>query len=551
MMRPRTSRAAELYRSASIRRSTLTKVSHVNRSLAVATFVVCTQAIAPLPHAEGARVVLSYERVRQDTSHIILAEITQSAPKTLSPERQGLPRRQGYAISLRVHEVLRGTLAARRIVIPFSPKGYSRVWEFDAKPKVGMKALVYLSSGRGTEWKDYGLPGTFVPLDTFQDPRVATVRRTLRFWRIEDPLKRRKALESGCFDDDMGFRGYCIYMLRQEVRRDDAVAEGKTRAFLWEVFNDRRTSVEHVMQCDNFFWNEYRALGWRTFEPRYAIVAKAVRRHLSAKGEIHHNIFDSAVAGLCRFPRHRKDVLSLLLQIIHGRKEIYKFGTTIRIGWLYEIGPTDREGGRFNAELLAQLHKCLSSDNASVADGAACALGGICERAAQHGLLSDELSRVLAKAAKETHNSQVKGRLSASMRRATKAAEATRRVDPEKGPPLIQGPWDKYDGKRIRLVGGVSWERTKEYGVAVEVNSRLVWLEGVRSWRSERPAGKKVLLTGILGAVDDKPVFRYKRGAPFGVGLPVPEPLDPEKFRRRYVFRNATWEFLEKKPTNR
>ena len=527
----------------------MTKVYHVHRSLAVITLVVCIQTIALLPHAEGARMVLSSERIWQETSPIILAEITRTAPKTLSPERRGLPRRQGYAISLRVHEVLRGTLAARRLEIPFSSKGYSRVWESDAKPKVGMKVLVYLRSGRGAEWKDYGMPGTFVPLDTFQDPRVATVRKTIRFWRIEDPLKKRRALESGCFDDDMGFRRYCISVLEGKARRDDAAAR-KASAFLWEVFNDRRTSVEHVMQCDNFFWNEYRALGWYTFEPRYAIVANAVRRHMSEKGEIHHNVFDLAVTGLCSYPRHRKDVLSLLLQIVHGKKEIYKFGIATRIGWLYEIGATDREAKRFNAEVLSQLRKCLSSDNASVAVGAASALGGICERAAQHGLLSDKLRRVLAKAAKETQNSQVKGCLSASLRRASKAAEATKRVDPEKGPPLIQGQWDKYDGKRIRLVGSVSWERTKEYGVAVEVNSQLVWLEGVSSWRSERPAGKKVLLTGVLGAVDDKPVFRYKRGDPFGVGLPVPEPFDPDKLRRRYVLRNATWEFLDKKPTS-
>lgn len=523
---------------------------HVHRSLAIATLVVCAQSIALLPHAEGARVVLSSERIRQDTTPIVLAEIAQSTPKTLPPERQGLPRRQGYAISLRVHEVLRGTLAARRIEIPFSSKGYSRVWEFDAKPKAGMKALVYLSSGRGTEWKDYGVPGTIVPLNTFQDARVATVRKTLRFWRIGDPLKQRRALESGCFDDDMGFRSYCISVLVREARGEYAVAR-KTRSFLWEVFNDPRTSVEHVMQCDNFFWNEYRALGWRTFEPRYAIIANAVRRHMSEKGEIHHNIFDGAVIELCRYPRHRKDVLSLLLQVAHGRKEIYKFGAAMRLGWLYDIGPTDREVKAFNAELLSQLHKCLSSDNASVADGAACALGSICERAAQHGLLSAKLRRILEKAAKRGHISQVKARLNAALRNATKAAETTKRVDPKGAPPLVQGQWDKYDGKRIRLVGSVSWERTKDNGVAVEINSQLVWLEGVGSWHSERPAGKKVLLTGVLGAVDDKPVFRYKRGAPFGVGLPVPEPLDPAKLRRRYVLRNAKWEFLEDKPTNR
>lgn len=529
----------------------MTKVHRVHRSLAVITLVGCIATIALLPHAEGARMDLSPERIRQDTSPIILAEITRTAPKTLPPERQGLPQRQGYAISLRVHEVLRGTLAARRVEIPFSSKGYSGVWESDAKPKVGMKVLVYLRSGRGAEWQDYGMPGTFVPLDTFQDPRVATVRRTIRFWRIEDPLKKRKALESGCFDDDMGFRGYCIGVLAGKARRDDDAAARKASAFLWEVFNDRRTSVEHVVQCDNFFWNEYRALGWYTFEPRYAIVANAVRRHMSQKREIDRNVFAWAVRRLCAYPRHRKDVLSLLLQIVHGKKDIYKFGTALWIGSLYEIGATDRETKRFNAELLSQLRKCLSSDNASVADGAACALGRICERAARHGLLSDKLRRVVTEAAKKTRNSQVKSRLSSSLGRALKVAKATKRVDLEKGPPLIQGQWDKYDGKRIRLVGSVAWERTKEYGVAVEVNSQLVWLEGVSIWRSGRPPRKKVLVTGVLVAVDDKPVFRYKRGDPFGVGLPVPKPFDPAKLRRRYVLRNATWEFLAKKPTNR
>ena len=529
----------------------MTTIHHVHRSLVFTTLLVWVQAVALLPRAKGARIILQLSGIRQDTSPIVLAEITQSTPKTLPPRRQGRLPRQGHAISLRIHEVLRGTLAARQINIPFSSRGYSGVWEGDVEPEVGLKALVYLSSGQGAEWKDYGRPGTFVALDTFQDPRVATVREIIRFWRMEGTAEQRRALEAGCFDDDMGFRHYCIRMLRQGIRRDDAEEEGKVRAFLWEVFTDPRTSVEHVMQCDNFFRHEYRTLDWRTFEPRYSIIAQAVRRHMSAEGEIHHNIFGSAVDQLRHFPGHRNGALSLHQQIVRASKEIYKFGTTIGIGRLYDIAPDDPDTKRFNAKLLAHLHQYLSSDNGSVADGAACALGEICRRAAQHGLLSEELRGVLERAAKGPYSAQVKGRLGAGLSRAVETAKATKRVDPEGAPPLVHGGWERYDGRRVRLVGSVAWERTEAYGVAVEINSQLVWLEGVKSWPSERRGGTKVLVTGTLGMVADKPVFRCKRGAPFGVGLPVPEPVDLDKLRRRYVLRGATWEFLAQKPAVR
>jgi hypothetical protein len=71
-------------------------------------------------------------------------------------------------------------------------------------------------------------------------------------------------------------------------------------------------------------------------------------------------------------------------------------------------------------------------------------------------------------------------------------------------------------------------------------------LPGKKSWEFDRAGGKTVLLTGVLQAAADLPVFRYEPGAAFGEGLPVPEPYDLDASRRRYLLKDMVYQLLPK-----
>lgn len=495
--------------------------------------------------ASAARVVLLPETVRKGGAPIVLGEIARVKPVE-KPARSKWERAQeGYAITLAMHEVLRGPLDAREIEIPFSSKGYACVWEFDSKPEPGMKILVYLASGERTQWQDYGLPGSIVRLKTFDDPVVKTQRRILAFWAIPAVEEQEKALKEGCFDADLGFRLYCVRVLTDGNLRGSAGAR-RTDSFLWEVFNDPRTDIETLMACDNYFWDRFRAFGWYTFEPRYRPWYAAIERHVKEEGEIHHSSFDYAVTAVCCFPGHREEVLRLLLPIIGGRKEIYKFGTTQRIGVLYEITPATVEAKQFNDRILQTLRELLSSKDPSVADGAACALGQVCVGAAKVGLSAEPARRLMSQESQKDHGQQVNSRLRAYLREAEAVSAKTKPVPLDAAPPLVLADWAAHVGERVRVVGQATYERTPEWGAAAGAGDGLLWVEGVARWPFDFPHDKTLLVTGVLSQAHDVPVFRYVKGQAFGDGLPVPEPYDLKEASRRFVLREATWELIGK-----
>jgi len=495
--------------------------------------------------ASAARIVLLPERVREDGAPILLGEIARAEAVQRPAGAKGERPREGYAITIAVHEVLRGPLDAKEIEIRFSSKGYARVWESDDKPEPGMKVLVYLASGEGPQWQDYGLPGSIVRLKTFDDSVVKTQRRILRFWSIPTAEEQEKALKEGCFDADLGFRLYCVRVLCDRAFPPKAGAR-ETDSFLWEVFNDPRADLETLIACDNHFWNRFRSLGWYTFEPRYRPWLAAIERHMKEEGVIHHNSFDYAVTAVCCFSTHREEVLRLLLAIIGGRKEIYKFGTTQRIGLLYEIAPATAEAKQFNERILEKLRELLSAKDVTVADGAACALGQICVGSSKLGFPYESVHVLVGEEAKKGHDPHVKNRLQAYVREAEAAAIRTKRVRRDAAPPLALANWAAHVGERVRVVGQASYERTPEWGAAVKAGDGRLWVEGVERWPFDFPVGHVLLLTGVLSQAHDVPVFRYVKGQPFGDGLPVPEPFDLKDASRRFVLREATWELIAK-----
>jgi len=487
-------------------------------------------------------MVLTPEAIRDRDSPIVLAEVLRAIPKTLPPRKEGAPEQKGFAITLKIHEVLRGNLEAEKIEIPFSAAGYARVWEFKAKPEPGMNVLAYLASGEGNKWHDYGVAGSVVPLNGLDDPEVKTIRKILHFWAIPDSEKQQESLRSGCSDDEPGFRNYCLGVLMKNARQNKGEAK-EVRSFLWELFNDSRTPVETVMRCDNFFWNTYRALGWNSTEPRYHILTAAAERYLTEGESARYNSFNHLLTALCRYPQHREETLALLLRTLRSDRDTSKTAAASRIGWLFEQVPATHLEEEFNIKVLTELHRLIASEDDSVAQGAAYGLVHIRDMASVRGLHSDQLQPVLEREAERTNHDHVKRLLNGALRKAAKSESSISDDDRQK---LVGSNWQTLVGKKITVVGKATYEKTAEFGVAAEVDGRLLWLPDISSWPGRRPPKEPVLLSGTLTQVFDKAVFRYVEGQPFGEGLPTPEPFSLRNASRRFVLVDSKREILSK-----
>ena len=96
------------------------------------------------------------------------------------------------------------------------------------------------------------------------------------------------------------------------------------------------------------------------------------------------------------------------------------------------------------------------------------------------------------------------------------------------------------------MVGKVSWECTPDFGTALQVNGRLVWLPDMAKWPFDSSLQSYVLANGTPAQAEDIPVFRYEKGKPFGRGLPLPEPYELKEMSRRFLLRDAKWELIGK-----
>jgi hypothetical protein len=91
-------------------------------------------------------------------------------------------------------------------------------------------------------------------------------------------------------------------------------------------------------------------------------------------------------------------------------------------------------------------------------------------------------------------------------------------------------------GSRVELQGVA---RNWKLGAAVDE----LWIDGLQSWPPDC-LGKKILVSGTLIRRDDYPVFRRLSEESPKAGIPVPEGVDLERARRRYLITEARWSKL-------
>lgn len=508
-----------------------------------AIFAAILAGLCSPPSANAGRMGLTYEEIERTKGPIVLAEVTEaqevSRPNPHAPDKKD----PGYAITLSVHEVLRGDLPARTIQIPFSSKGYAYVWEFDDRPKKGMKVLVFLKDGQGDQWNDFGLPDTIRPVTAFDEASVKTLRRILEFWAIQPANKREKALRDGCLGEDLGFRQYGAGVLQQRALRPGPEAP-EVLSFLWEIYTDPRLDIATWWCCENAFANTFRSMGWQTYEPRYAILRSLVAKTWADTNQTAYR-GGGVLRPLLAYEKHRGETLTLLATIAEGPREDVASGAAIYISELYEFFPADDAEKALNAKVLAAIAKLMGKPNSVSASSAAMGLARLVRDSVKMGLEGKDLAEFIKDAGAKEYPKPVMNWLISS-RQALAAASQPRPAADTEGLPVVRHSLAAYVGKTVRLVGPPSWERTKEYGTAMEVGHCLVWLPNVRQWPFSHPnPDQRIQATGDLVQVEDIPVFRYEKGKPFGHGLPVPEPYSLKDMSRRLVLQNAKWEFLK------
>jgi hypothetical protein len=307
---------------------------------------------------------------------------------------------------------------------------------------------------------------------------------------------------------------------------------------LWQFFSaPMGVPFETIGTCEGIFWNTYRGAGWEAHPARPEILGRAIRSALLERRENQHNAFDGMLVALCQYPEHDRANYKLLLKVLDGAIDIYKFGTAQRLSMLYHPHATDKEVQKLNREIFEKLVALLADENQSVSDGAGIALGNIGIEYARVGEVPGELSAVLKGEGLARVDQQAKVRMSVALRDIAKLA-------PPKIPPdvrVLAHPWDDHIGKKI-VTHAMCCYRDGTHGASVEVRNRRIYIDGLDAWPDSVAGKEAVLITGTLTKAADFEVFRYREGKPFEGGLPVPEPHSLDKARERYVLKDATWQ---------
>jgi hypothetical protein len=490
------------------------------------------------------RPLLHFGTIKSDNLTVVLATIREvrvtSPPRLLNSKREHPPT---FSFRLNIAEVIRpGNLAdgVRQVSIARSVSGYATNWEFDAQPENGMKVLAHLKKTAAGEWELYPFPGGVVILKDFDDDHVRLTRKVVKFLEIARADEQLTQLLAGCRDQEPQFQAYCIHTL---WRSDDLGTGTDLSAVLtpeialshiWEVYTaPTGTSFEAVQTCESVFGNTFRGAGWESYLPRYPIL----RQVLHQRREIHHNLLDHMVMAVCRYPEHARENYELLLEILDGPIEIYKFGAAQRFSLIYQPHTTDAQMQKLNSEILRRLAENLTHKNNSIADGAAIAIGYIAESYAKTGPVPEYIARLLNRVT----DVQVAGNVRARLEHGQREAQSVKRPRLPADVQPLSFPWENLLGKKI-FASARTVFRDGEHGTSVEVSGRRLWIEGLDAWPNAIRGGSEILITGTLTKRDDLKAFRYEPGKPFGMGLPVPENYSLESARQRYVLIDASWQ---------
>jgi hypothetical protein len=341
---------------------------------------------------------------------ILTATVDDFRPQT--DEKKIAETKAKFVVRLKIHEVLRGDPPGDNMFV-------SVPWGHGSKAVVGSKVLAVMGK------YEIGWRIEFMPrLEHFDDSVVVRFRNIVSLWATEDGPSRLGLLKEGLRDSDPQYRLFCIRAVADVfgggysgvdvkgiISRDDAFA------LLWQTFVDPQSPLECVQEAGNFLKTYCpERLERRAADRHHALVA-AIRRHLASKREIHHNTFDYAVIQMSLFSDYARENYEVLNEILDGSVQIYKSGTAIRFGLIYQPNPTDLKTEKLNKEVWTQLMKMLTHENSGIAAGAAHAFGTIATNYAQKGSVPDYVMEILRAENVEGISDDVRFRLNLELKK--------------------------------------------------------------------------------------------------------------------------------------
>jgi hypothetical protein len=491
-----------------------------------------------------------------------------------------------YAFRLKIAEVLRGKPeeVGKEVPIDHCGIGYGDQWE-GGEMANGMRVIAFLCRREDRTWelmrsceviKVLGMPGD--PEQPRARRRIEGLKKNLALLDIADPKNRLDAVRRGLRDPLSEHQQFCVWVLECLACRpkgdtafyigvdlSGVISREMALSLVWEVYTAADTPLDTVICCDRVFSGARldHEFCWRQYAPRYRILRDAIKRHVASGSRINHNQFDYAIRDLCAYPEHARESYEIMRDVIRRNFMAYEFGTTINLERAYTPHTEDPELKRLDGEVWAKLIGMLA--DMEFADGAAIGIGNLAVRFARMGDVPDGILSVVDGRTKPQGMRDVAYRLAPALDEVRAARRAFNFKTPPggaEGAEILTPPWERYLGKKVLVSGRPFFGMDKDGGI--QVDTQLLWLGPHAQWPdSVRPkppvidvAGNLtwpnrvsgVLVVGKLTATYDLPVFRYKRGEPFGKGLPVPEGFSLHDASRRFVLVDVSWRVAESDP---
>ena len=476
-------------------------------------------------------------------------------------------KQAGYAFRLKIAEVLRGRPEdiGKEVQIDRCSSGQNGQWE-RGEPVDGMKVVAYLCRGKNRAWE---LPSSMSEVvEVLEEPgkppsgwsqrRVQVLKKNIALMDIAAPEKCLEAVKRGLRDPQSEHQRFCVAILGDLARMPEGVISRETGvdlsdvlapetalSLVWEVYTAADTPLDTVSCCDQVFNNfaaRFDREIWKSYPPRYRILRDAIKRHVASGSEIqNHVIFADAVRDLGSYPEHARETYQVMLDAIGGKVDIYKLDAASLLELAYHPHTVDPELKRLNEEVWAKLIGFLADKNKYLADGAAMAIGGLAVDFAEMGEIPDEILSVLDGRTKPQGVDRVAVRLVVGLRE-VRAIQKRSKVLPAgaQGAEILAAPWEHYVGRKVLVRGDAYPDKD---GGWIRLRTQVLGL-ALRDQLPSHAYPPRAVAVGTLTKSYDIPVFRYKRGEPFGKGLPVPEDFSLHDASRRFALVEVSWRFL-------
>jgi hypothetical protein len=288
----------------------------------------------------------------------------------------------GYSFDIHIEDVLLGemTPSPASIHVEYSPAGYGTTWEALSEtggygqvgetnnpPPDGTKAIVLLHPHGDNGYSVYGMPGSIVVIDSFEDPRVEMWKLIGTLWGTDDPGELRQMLLRGLASDNALYRDYCadaIFLPRMSfsgLELEDVFSSQELQSLALEQFDESPRPANVLLASDNYlrqsFDDELHRTAWITHSKRLTALLRSVEE-TSSKTTTRKERLDAhlAIIRVVRSQQYRDESIAAIADLF---SEADNQRSLVLQSWagLYYVGGANEELLKGNVAILKQLQE--------------------------------------------------------------------------------------------------------------------------------------------------------------------------------------------------